>query len=97
MKVKNLDMKLTTAQINKIIRNCFFKLLVIDFLLLLSYQYYQPFCEPCLDVNDCPPCLSEEQYFIIYLGIALNLLLGTYCLFKNNKKKKMGSPDGADI
>ena len=23
-------------------------------------------CEPCLDNIDCPPCLSKEQYFIIY-------------------------------
>lgn len=78
-------MKLIVAQINKVIRNCFFKLLFIDFLLLLSYWHFQPFCEPCLDVNDCPPCLSDKQYFIAYLGIALNLLFGAYCLFKNKR------------
>ena len=27
-------------------------------------------CEPCLDNIDCPPCLSKEQYFIIYFEAA---------------------------
>jgi hypothetical protein len=78
-------MKAIQSQINKKYKVCFFKLMIIDFLLLLSYWHYQPFCEPCLDVNNCSPCLSDEQYFIIYLGIALNLLVVVYCLFKNKK------------
>lgn len=75
-----------TDQIKKIINNCFFRLLVIDLLLLLFYRYYQPLCEPCLDKNDCPPCLSKEQYFIIYLGIALNIIFVLYCFFRSRSK-----------
>lgn len=25
---------------------------------------WQPQCEPCLADMDCPPCISQEQYFI---------------------------------
>ena len=75
-------MKLT--QTNLI--NNFSKLCLIDLLLLLSYVYYQPLCEPCLEKNDCEPCISEEQYFIIYLGIVLNLLF--VILYKRKEVKK---------
>ena len=89
MQAKNLNMKsIQTNQIKKINRNYFFKLLIIDSFLLLLYWYYQPLCEPCLDKNDCPPCLSKEQYFIIYFSVVLNLLFGIYCLFKRKTNKK---------
>jgi hypothetical protein len=69
------------------IKKCLLGLLAADLLLLLLYWYYQPLCEPCLDKHDCPPCISEEQYFIIYLGAAINLLFGLYCLYKIRKRK----------
>ena len=68
--------------INRVIRNCFFKTLIVNFLLIFLYYYYQPLCEPCLDQHNCPPCLSTEQYFIIYLGIIFDLVLGIYCFLK---------------
>ena len=89
MQVKNLNVKsIQTDQIKKTNRNCFFKLLIIDSLLLLLYWYHQPLCEPCLDKNDCPQCLSKEQYFIIYFSVALNLLFVIYCLFKRKTNKE---------
>jgi uncharacterized membrane protein len=94
MQAKNLNMKLgQTNQINKINSNCFFRLLMIDLFLLLLYWYYQPLCEPCLNKNDCPTCLSKEQYFIIYFGIALNLLFSIYCIFKSKMRKRLHSED----
>lgn len=78
-------------RISKITKKCLFYLLVIDLLLVFLYWYYQPLCEPCLDKNNCPPCLSKEQYFIIYIGIALNVILGVYCIFRAKKNLKIKS------
>jgi len=68
-------------------KKCFFWLLAIGLTLLL-YWYYQPLCEPCWDNQDCPPCISKNQYFILCFAIAINLLLGIYCLFKSRMKRK---------
>lgn len=57
----------------------------INILLFLLFKNFQPLCEPCLDNVDCPPCISTEQYFIIYFGIAINVIIGI-CLFKKMKK-----------
>ena len=65
-----------------------FWLLGIDLTLLLLYRHYQPLCEPCLNKQNCPPCISENQYFILYFGIAFNLFIGMYFLYKNRMKKK---------
>lgn len=75
-------------RISKITKKCFFYLLLIDLLLVFLYWYYQPLCEPCLDKNNCPPCLSKEQYFIIYIGIALNVIMGVYCIFRAKNRNK---------
>ena len=68
-----------------------FLLLLVDLILIISFWYYQPLCEPCLDKQDCPPCLSEEQYFLIYFGIGINLLLGLYYFYKSKKDFPAGS------
>jgi len=57
---------------------------VVDIFLYLLFRYYQPFCEPCLS-NDCPPCLSEEQYFIIYLAVGFNVIYFLYLIFRMKK------------
>ncbi len=77
-------MKSMVDLINKVIRNCFIKILIVNFSLISLYYYYQPLCEPCLDQHNCPPCLSTEQYFIIYSGIIFDLALGIYCLKKKD-------------
>ena len=64
-----------------------FKLFLIDLILFLLFRYYQPMCEPCLYNIDCPPCLSKEQYFIIYFGIAINTIFAIFWLFKRIKRK----------
>jgi len=80
-------MKLTqTIPTKKIIKSCLLKLFLIDLLLLILFRYYQPLCEPCLDALDCPPCLSKQQYFIIYFGLGANLILGFYCFYKHRNK-----------
>ncbi len=81
----------------KIVEKCFFKLLMIDLFLLLLYWYYQPLCEPCLSNYDCPTCISKEQFLIIYLGTALNLLFGIYCVANSKFKNSKFAPDGSDI
>jgi uncharacterized membrane protein len=68
-------------------KRCFFWLLAMDLILLLLYWYYQPLCEPSLNTQNCPPCLSKNQYFIIYFALSINLLLGIYCLHKGRMKK----------
>jgi hypothetical protein len=64
-----------------------FLLLVTDLVLVILYWYYQPLCEPCLDRQDCPPCISREQYFTIYFGVAINLIFGLYYFYTNRKQK----------
>ena len=86
MKSKQIDL------IKKSTNNCFLILLTIDLLLLSLYKYYQPLCEPCLSKNDCPPCLSREQYFIIYFTIILNIGIGIFCRIKSkNEAEPAGS------
>jgi hypothetical protein len=77
-------------QIWKIRNVGLFLLFIIDLILLLLFKYYQPLCEPCVDRDNCPPCLSDEQYFIVYLTILLNLLVMIYGFYKYliNKKTK---------
>ena len=66
------------------IKKCYTKLIILNILLLSRYCYiaYGIECEPCLDNTDCPPCMTKEQYFIIYFGIALNIFIGIYCIIK---------------
>lgn len=90
-KERNSNMKSTmTTWINRVFKGCFFRLALIDLVLFLLFRYYQPKCEPCLD-GDWEPCLSEQQYAIIYIGIAVNLLgfiVCTYKMIKNNRRKE---------
>ena len=52
----------------------------VNTLLYLLFKDFQPLCKPCLDNVDCPLCISKEQYFIIYFGIAINVVIGIICL-----------------
>ena len=79
--------------INRFLKSCFFKLIVIDLVLFLLFRHYQPLCEPCLD-NDCPPCVSKEQYIIIYIGIVLNILGFIICIYKTVKNKQKNNKRG---
>lgn len=56
----------------------------INMLLYLSFKDFQSICVPCLDDTDCPPCISEEQYILIYFGIAINVILCVFCAFKSS-------------
>ncbi len=61
--------------------------IIVDLLLLILFKYYQPYCEPCL-TDDCPPCLSEKQYFIIYISAVFNTIMIPYIVVKLVKSKK---------
>lgn len=62
--------------------------MIFNIILLMMFRYYQPMCEPCIDNNDCPLCLSDEQYFIAYLGGSVNIIFVIYFLYKRLKRKK---------
>ena len=68
---------------------CFY-VLFVNILSYLLFEEFQPICEPCLDNTACPPCISQEQYFIIYFGVVLNIVICVYYLLKScwNKTKK---------
>lgn len=68
---------------NKIIKNIVIWF-AINVVLYLLFRYYQPFCEPCLS-NDCPPCLSEQQYIIIYFCLGFNVIYFLYIIFWKKK------------
>ena len=63
-----------------------FLLVAMDLVLSLLFWYYQPLCEPCLDKQDCPACMSKEQYFLIYLGVAINLSFAVYFFIKTRSQ-----------
>lgn len=73
------------AKHQKITENCLFRLVIINILLFLLFQYYQPVCEPCSDALNCPPCLSKQQYVVIYSFAAVNLIYGLYCFFRKKR------------
>ena len=91
MLVRNLNMKLTLIILiyrAKVYNKRILKgLLIIDLILGLLFWYYQPKCEPCLYINDCPPCLSKQQYYIIYFGVILNLFYIINSIYKNRKNQ----------
>lgn len=75
--------------IDLIKKNSSFWILIICINLIFwgMYKYYKPLCEPCLPNSDCPPCLSDEQYFIIYFAPILNLILvGVHYYLKSKQK-----------
>lgn len=47
--------------------------LAVNLILLLIYIFQSINCEPCLNVHDCPPCLSELQTNIIYILLTINI------------------------
>ncbi len=42
--------------------------------LFVVYSHFQPLCEPCLICDDCPPCLSSLQIFVIFFGLFIFLI-----------------------
>jgi hypothetical protein len=71
--------------ITRIFKNNVFRFLLLNLVLILLYCYYQPLCEPCLDNVNCPMCISNEQYVLIYLAVILNILNGIYILIRVKK------------
>jgi len=63
-------------------------LLIISSVGYIIYQYFQPLCEPCLTDN-CPPCISSEQYLTIYLFAFLDLILMIRIVYLAIKNKRI--------
>lgn len=79
---------ITLGQItNSLLKNWLIRLLMVDILLIFWYLSYNIECEPCLDLTNCPPCISKEQYFIIYFGLIVNLGFVIYFIYKKIKNK----------
>jgi hypothetical protein len=38
------------------------------------FWYWQPQCEPCLAGTDCPPCISQEQHFVVGSATLLTVI-----------------------
>jgi len=68
-------------------------ILLIDLLLIFVFRLYQPFCEPCLSVDNCPPCISSKQYLIINIGLILKL--GTLFIILVKRLTKNEAPIGS--
>lgn len=58
---------------------------IIDALLVAAYYYYQPYCEPCLINDNCPPCISNEQITIIYVIIIFSSVYIVSLIWKRIK------------
>jgi len=76
---------MSTNPIKKLNTNYFLLFVGTNFLFFLLYKYYQPLCEPCLNKEDCPPCISKEQYYIIYTTVVLNIAMILYYYLKRKK------------
>ena len=60
-------------------------LVFVLYTLIFSYKYFQPLCEPCMSIDDCPKCMSYEQYCIKYLGFGILFIFLAYKLIKEFK------------
>ncbi|NUY81033.1 hypothetical protein HUK80_09015 [Flavobacterium sp. MAH-1] len=49
-------------------------ILHLETLLYYCYKIMQPNCEPCLPNEYCPPCVTQEQTIIKFLGLAIAVL-----------------------
>lgn len=57
-------------------------IILIEFFLGTVFLLVQPLCEPCLDEENCPYCISNRQIFLLFLMF----LLFIFFVIKNFKK-----------
>lgn len=62
------------------------RLLFVEAVFTAYYFYAQPLCEPCLPELPCPPCISKEQIFIIWIGVIIAVATIIYLLISSLKK-----------
>jgi len=55
-------------------KNDWFILSTIEVIWVIIFIINQPLCEPCIDEQDCPPCLSNIQYCTIFLFIVFPVI-----------------------
>ena len=46
-------------------------LFLSEVILYVIFSFIQPQCEPCIDKTDCPPCISDTQIGLIFIGVIL--------------------------
>jgi hypothetical protein len=64
----------------------------VEVVLAIWCRLVQPLCEPCLDCNDCPPCISNLQILIIglmILTISVGIILYIICHKREMRNKKI--------
>lgn len=49
-------------------------ILYLETLLYYCYKIMQPQCEPCLPNEYCPPCVTQEQIIIKFVGLSVAIL-----------------------
>jgi len=49
-------------------------IIIMEIIFIIIFAVNQPLCEPCIDEQDCPPCLSKIQYYVIGLFIVFPLI-----------------------
>jgi hypothetical protein len=49
-------------------------------------------CEPCIDINDCPPCQTEFMRYFWYYFIIFNTLILIGLITKRKKNKRQPTP-----
>lgn len=59
---------------------------IIEVILGIIFIINQPLCEPCIDEQDCPPCLSNIQYYTIFLFIVFPVI---YIIIKMLYKRRV--------
>lgn len=66
-------------------KNDWFVLSIVEVILIVVFIINQPLCEPCIDEEDCPLCLSDIQYCTVFLFIVFPVI---YILIKNLYNRK---------
>ncbi len=74
---ENIMTKLKKLLFMKSIHNHFIFIVLLNSVIFLYCTRF-PLCEPCLDSNNCPPCISEMQIYTLLFVSSINLLYITF-------------------
>jgi len=69
-------------------KNLWICFVLSEILIIFSYLYFQPLCEPCLSNLACPPCISKEQIFLSWFGVTFAMSFLVRKVAKIFRKKK---------
>lgn len=84
-------LKLMTPKKRHFNMNLIFKILVLlacNVLALIRALSF-PWCEPCLDVADCPPCIADYQIEVCFYITIVNVFSAIIFLSSNNRQLRV--------